>query len=273
MPAEFEALACHTPGMSAVRASSCQAFPRHMHDEFGIGVILSGAQRSASGRGPVEAGPGSLITVNPGEIHDGIPLSETGRRWHMLYLAPALVADLAADLQQDRIAGSGTGQEFTLPVLQDQRVASTFLTLFEKVTGSTARQDRLAVETALLQLAARLVDSRAKTVHAGGPAALMRAVERIDSDPADMVSLAELAQMAGLSRFQFLRAFCRQTGLTPHAYQVQRRIQLARRLILSGEPLATAASSAGFADQSHMTRLFRRTLGYTPGALATAFGG
>ena len=273
MPAEFEALACHTPGLSAVRASSSQAFPRHMHDEFGIGVILSGAQRSASGRGPVEAGPGALITVNPGEVHDGIPLSESGRRWHMLYLAPALVADLAADLQQDRVAGSGTGQEFTLPVLQDHRVASTFLTLFTKVTGSTAGEDRLAVEAALLQLTARLVDTRETAATVGGPAALMRAVERIDSDPSDQVSLAELAQMAGLSRFQFLRAFCRQTGLTPHAYQVQRRIHLARRLILAGQPLATAASSAGFADQSHMTRLFRRTLGYTPGALADARNG
>ncbi|MFZ1346580.1 MAG: helix-turn-helix transcriptional regulator, partial [Tabrizicola sp.] len=83
--------------------------------------------------------------------------------------------------------------------------------------------------------------------------------------------LAELAQMSGLSRFHFLRSFAKATGLTPHAFRLQARLHLARRLIQAGQPLADAAVEAGFADQSHMTRLFTRSYGMTPGGYARNF--
>ena len=76
--------------------------------------------------------------------------------------------------------------------------------------------------------------------------------------------------MSGLDRFQVLRSFARATGMTPHAYLVQRRIDLVRRLIASGQPLAQAAVASGFADQSHMTRIFVRKYGISPGAYARA---
>ena len=84
------------------------------------------------------------------------------------------------------------------------------------------------------------------------------------------VTLSDLAVASGLDRFQMLRSFTRATGLTPHAYLVQRRIDLARRLIASGQPLADAAIASGFADQSHMTRIFVRKYGISPGAYARA---
>lgn len=65
-------------GVEAVEAATRHAFPRHTHQQFGIGVIHQGAQKSASGRGMVEAGPGDVITVNPNEVHDGSPIGEAG---------------------------------------------------------------------------------------------------------------------------------------------------------------------------------------------------
>lgn len=88
----------------------------------------------------------------------------------------------------------------------------------------------------------------------------------MDDDPAAELALSTLAAAAGLSRYQFLRAFSRLTGLPPHAYLLQRRVQRARRLVRAGLPLAEAAAASGFADQSHMTRCFVRSLGLTPGA-------
>ena len=72
----------------------------------------------------------------------------------------------------------------------------------------------------------------------------------------------------GLSRIQLLRAFAQATGLTPHAYLIQRRVQLARRLLRGGASLAEASAEAGFADQSHLHRVFLARHGYTPGAYA-----
>ena len=98
----------------------------------------------------------------------------------------------------------------------------------------------------------------------------MRARQRLDDDPATDPGLDALAREAGLSRFQLLRAFARELGMTPHAYLVQRRLALARSLLDAGQPIAQAALAAGFSDQSHLTRAFRRCLGYTPAAYSGA---
>jgi AraC-like DNA-binding protein len=102
--------------------------------------------------------------------------------------------------------------------------------------------------------------------------AIRRARALIDDAPAVSVTLADLARESGLSRFQVLRGFARATGLTPHAYVMQRRIDLARSLIAGGIPLAEAAATSGFADQSHMTRQFVRNFGISPGVYAGAVG-
>jgi AraC-like DNA-binding protein len=79
------------------------------------------------------------------------------------------------------------------------------------------------------------------------------------------VTLAELAAISGVSRFQLLRGFVRDIGVTPHAYLVQLRVRLARRLLAQRHTPAQAALLAGFADQSHLTRAFVRQVGVTPG--------
>ncbi len=85
------------PGLEAVSVSSDRAFPRHAHDQVGIGIVLAGGHRSWSGIGTVEAFPGDVITVNPGEIHDGLPVQARVRTWQMLYLDPSLIDDLIGE--------------------------------------------------------------------------------------------------------------------------------------------------------------------------------
>jgi len=58
-------------GIDAMSASTSRTYPRHTHDQYGIGVIDRGGHASLSGRGQVQAGTGNLIFVNPGEVHDG----------------------------------------------------------------------------------------------------------------------------------------------------------------------------------------------------------
>ncbi|KQY88725.1 MULTISPECIES: AraC family transcriptional regulator [Roseateles] len=253
----FELLRSGVAGIEAVAADSAHAFGRHTHEQFGIGLIERGAQKSASGRGVVEACAGDLITVNPGEVHDGKPVDATGRRWRMLYLDPAPVLDAARDI------APCASFEFTAPVLRDAALSLRFRSLFD---ATTAGGDALQSETALLALIAQLL--RPTPQHAAPVASIALARERIDDDPAAAPTLAALAAEAGLSRYQFLRAFTRLTGLPPHAYLLQRRVQHARQLVRRGLPLADAAAASGFADQSHMTRCFVRSLGMTPGAFA-----
>ncbi len=110
-------------GVQAVAARSGRAFARHTHDQYGIGVIRHGAQVSHSGRGQVEAGPGHVITVNPGEVHDGAPIGGE-RAWQMLYLDPAVVAGAADALPAAR------GFEFEHLVMDAPALAADLLALY-----------------------------------------------------------------------------------------------------------------------------------------------
>ncbi len=258
----IQPLPCVHPGIEAVQADSAMAFGRHMHLQFGLGVIEHGAQRSASGRGPVEAGAGDTITVNPGEVHDGTPLGDGGRAWRMLYLEPALVANLAADV----LPGTCTAFEFHAPALRDARLAAQVRALFAAATAPAAPSVDVRVQECLLSVLGALLRPRPHE----HPAAIAPARAMMDDDPATPWSLEQLAAEAGLSRYQLVRHFARATGLTPHAYLLQQRLQHARRLMAGGTPLAEAAITSGFADQSHLTRVFSRSFGMTPGAYARA---
>jgi transcriptional regulator GlxA family with amidase domain len=84
------------------------------------------------------------------------------------------------------------------------------------------------------------------------------------------VPLAELASAAGLTRFELVRRFRQQTGITPHAFQTNLRVARARGMLSAGESIARIAATCGFADQAHLTRTFRRAVGVTPGRFAAA---
>lgn len=244
-------------GATAVEARSARSFARHMHDEYGIGIIRAGAQRSWSGRGTVEAGAGDLITVNPGEVHDGAPIGES-RTWAMLYVAPPHMAAIVSDLNE----GARGTMEFSDPVVRDDLVAKRFAAAYAAQIGhanQVLEEQLILLVAGLLHQASALAATRSALAHAKA---------RIDDDPAGDHPLAALAQEAGSSRFQTLRGFARLTGLTPHAYVVQRRLDLARAMIRRGAALADAASAAGFADQSHFHRSFMRRYGLTPGNYA-----
>jgi AraC-like DNA-binding protein len=251
------------PGIEAVEADSNHRFPKHTHDQFGIGVILRGAQTSLSGRGMVDAGLGNVITVNPGEVHDGLPIGDRGRAWRMLYFDPAIVLDALSDIFDEKGV-----QEFHHPVLVDGMAATQFLTLFALATSGQP-DITLAQQSRLFLLIQSLVSGVQASV--GVPDALRRVRALLDDLPADDVTLADLAKVSGLSRFQVLRSFSRLTGLSPHAYLMQRRADRARQFIRQGMALAEAAAASGFADQSHMTRIFVGKYGVTPGVYAAAF--
>jgi AraC-like DNA-binding protein len=82
-------------------------------------------------------------------------------------------------------------------------------------------------------------------------------------------SLDEIAREVGVSRFYFLRLFKASTGLSPHAYLMMRRLELAKHLIQQGKTLAQAAYDAGFADQSHLTRHFNSCVWIYPRSIST----
>ncbi|RUL79048.1 AraC family transcriptional regulator [Dyella choica] len=244
------------PGVEAWSLFSEHAFPRHAHDQFGIGVITAGAQKSWSGAGTVESAVGDVIMVNPGEMHDGSPIGGA-REWHILYLEPSLVLrELADEL--------GGGDVEFRPVARDRSLAAEVIKLLGSLESVGASCDD--AQEQLLACLVRIM----QRYRMSGPRlprtspAIARAVEWIDAEPDAATPLCELAAACGMSRFQLIRGFMRDMGTTPHAYRIQQRVRLARRCLAQGHCAAEAAALSGFADQSHLTRAFVRQLGITP---------
>ncbi len=254
---EFRLMRSPLAGLRLAVAHTQRRFDRHTHAEYGIGVLDAGGQRSGSGRGPVEAVRGQIMTVNPGEVHDGAPLQGAPRRWRMVYFAPALW-ELGPAMPH-----------WLHPVMADGRLVRLFDALFD--TARTACE-ALPVEERLVALLHHAPATAAREPERTGPGVRVfaDAREQLADAGSPTPSLAALAQRAGLSRYHFLRAFAAAHGLPPHAWAQQQRLARAEHQLARGMAPAQAAVAAGFADQSHLTRAFRRFRGYTPGAYAAA---
>ncbi|WP_246665097.1 AraC family transcriptional regulator [Neorhizobium sp. P12A] len=185
-----------------------------------------------------------------------------------LYLPRQAFDEITDKLGVDRITapalgpGSATGDTVVenllsclIPVVgKPDRMNSRFLDYIGK-----------AFNTHLVQRYGGISISPLAIVGGLTPWQLRRARDTIDARLDQEVSLAQLASDCGLSTSHFARAFARSTGTPPHRWLMQRRVDRAKELMLTGAPLAEIAVMCGFSDQSHLTRVFSQTTGMTPG--------
>lgn len=252
-------------GTYSTHTLSGRHFGRHWHDAYGFGILEEGAQRSASGRGRVDAFAGQVITTNPGEVHDGSPLGSATRRW--------CIVSVDADVLSSLIGPGGAAAEIARPVIDDPALFHALQRLFRRLEcwrarGGNRATEMLACEESLVETAVLLVRRHGTVrLRTEVPDCNLRRIRELLADaPLDPPSLAEMAAMTGLSRYQVLRRFERTYGLPPHAWLLSRRAEYALNLIRAGETLIEASAASGFADQSHMTRVFVHLYGFTPGA-------
>jgi len=236
----------------------------HTHDTYVVGTIVSGCERFNI-RGELHrAGSGDLVFVNPGEVHDGEPEGDYFT-YRMSYPSIALVKTLTIDIfSRDKLREP----YFRDPVVHDPALAALFGQSHAAMerAGRKLESDQAFLSAMSLMLT-RYSDyrlaARPQPGFERGPVA--RAKDYLDAHFARDVGLAELAGEAGLSRHYLIRAFRKETGLTPHAYLTDRRVEAARKLLRGGLPPADVALQCGFFDQSHLNKVFKARIGVTPG--------
>jgi AraC-like DNA-binding protein len=243
-------------------------FTRHWHDTYALGTVESGGETFMARGERHYVRRGSLVLLNPGDIHDGETADPAGWRYRMLYPAPAVLARVASE-----IAGRPTpAPHFRRAVVHDPEAARLLLAAHyaaERSRSALERQARLTEALALL--VTRHADPAPIPVKTNGEHARIRRVcDLIEDGLGEDLALDTLAAEARMSSWHFLRVFRRETGATPHFYVLQRRLARARRLLEAGEPVAEVAAATGFSDQSHLTNRFRRTYGVTPAVFRLA---
>lgn len=230
----------------------------HAHDEFTVGLCTGGTEVIDYRGGRLRPTPGSIVVLDPGEMHTGGPDTAGGYAYQALYAAPSLLTD----------GTTGGLPHFSEPLLDDPELAAAFRAAH---TDLSACPDPLEAESRLPWLLtalarrhsmARPADDRIPGADRIAHAVRTRLADELTTPP----SLADLATDLGLSRYQLLRAFRTTVGIPPYAWLAQYRVIRAKGLLESGLRPAEVASLVGFADQAHLTRWFRRVMGVTPAA-------
>ncbi|HJQ59939.1 MAG TPA: AraC family transcriptional regulator [Vineibacter sp.] len=238
----------------------------HTHDTYVIGAIVAGCETWRVRGARHYACPDDLVFVHPHEVHDGEPYGG-GYRYRMTYPSVALLQDIAAQLSGR--TGIGTPY-FAEPVVRDPPGAA----LVEAAHCAMEHgADPLAADELLTRAYCHCLVHHAciAPTATGREAGAVGRVKALLADRAAAdLPLAALATEAGLSPYHLIRAFRRATGLTPHAWRVNLRIERAKARLRRGEAPADVATATGFCDQPHLTRAFKARVGVTPGAYRLA---
>lgn len=248
------------PGLERIEAFfHGHAFDPHRHDTYALGVTLSGVQ-SFHYRGSRRDNPaGHAIVLHPDELHDGRAGVEAGFRYRMLYIEPRLV--------RAALGGRARSLPFVpAGISGDRRLVRAIGRALADLDGAPCgfETDDIVLSLAEAMLA---LDPAQRRPAAGriDHAAVERARQFLDAGLDRGVHSAEIEAVSGLDRFTLARHFRASFGTSPYNYLVMRRLDRARALLGAGAGLAEIAAACGFADQSHMTRQFRRAYGLTPG--------
>lgn len=249
------------PSVPAVRevyhATFDHAYPMHAHDGWTVMIVDSGAVSYDLHRTGHIAAPGAVTLLPPGIPHDGRSV-QGGQpyRKRVIYtdsgwLPPMAIAPAEAS-----------------PTLAS---AEPLVTVKRIHAALQEPGDMLGAEQGMLILRDSLLAHLGTPDTAARDAPLARRVRAVlDERLTESFTLAEIAAEVGAHPSHLIRAFSREFGLAPHQYVVSRRVDIARRLLVDGIRPASAAVEAGFHDQAHLTRHFRRILGSTPAAFAAS---
>jgi len=241
----------HVESRRACHSRAC--YKPHSHPTFSIGAVDAGGSIfTGSKDGQAVLANGSLVLVPAGCVHACNPLPDTLWSYQMLHLDAQWLQAHAPGLDGD------TATVLHCPLLYAQFCAMNAL-LFS--SASTAEKDAalLAFLGACASARADVLPSERKPV----PQRLAPVLATLQARPS--ASLRQLAQAAGLSPYQLIRAFRAATGMTPHAFQLNAHVNRARSGLQAGTALAQLAHELGFADQSHFQRVFKAHTGITPG--------
>ncbi|MFJ8504927.1 AraC family transcriptional regulator [Streptomyces avermitilis] len=243
----------------------------HSHDTYSFGITDVGAQSFHCRGADHTSGAGMVMAFNPDEVHDGRAAVELGYQYRIVHIGPSVVCDILADASDGRTGGMPL---FMRPVLTDPVLTGALARLHAALVDRSSPLVREELLTAaVLAMAERGATRTPRMRTLAGQAqrqAARRARALLNEAFLEPLSANDLAEAAGCSRFALYRAFREEYGMPPSDYQRLLRLRRARRLLTGGLAAADAAASAGFSDQAHFNRWFKRTYGITPGTFQRA---
>lgn len=255
------------PGIKALSCSSDFVFDNHIHSGHVLWLNSEGGEKFKVLGTTSVLQPGSISIIEPGVVHSNHPLAKSKRHLRSLYLENDFF------LYLEKLLTGSSSQKYTLPtkVLKNSSHWQDALGLHEAIiTGKS----RLFIEELCISLFTQISD-----LHFGSPATngsttkgdnrIYTIIDYMRAHIGEEISLKTLAEIARCTSYHIIRLFKETVGMSPHAYLLQLRLEKAQKLIDEGKTITDAALEAGFSDQSHLTRRFKKRFGITPGIYGT----
>lgn len=229
----------------------------HSHASFCIGAITGGRSTYVSGDSHQQVSEGTVVLMNPGVVHTCNPIDGEPWSYLMLYVDLPWLQTLGF---QPLEALSSRSQALY------QHLCQLHALLEDDQFSVSSKYSALSIFFS--ELIAQIPSSAAGAGRVNPR--LLTAAAFIREHCTRPLLLEEISQAAGMSTSYLIRAFKQQFGLTPHGYLIDQRVQFARARLRLGGVIAEVALEAGFADQAHLQRAFKRQLAATPGHYRSA---
>lgn len=239
------------------------AYKRHSHREYGIAVTRRGIQSFHCEKDLYHVSQNGIITFNPEEVHDGYSELESGLEYQMLYISQKKMQKLARQVCGDKFSYF----YFANTVQYDLQLAVKLLSLFKAINmveNECEIQSKFYDAVTNLMLKHGIFSQKPVRIREDN-SLIDQACQYITANASRSISLEDIAAEVNLSPYYFSRLFKQTTGLSPHSYLNQQRVEFVKNRINQAVSLAELALKAGFSDQSHMNRRFKEIYGITPG--------
>jgi len=238
--------------------NSGKHYKPHMHQTFSVGAIDQGEVIYQVGGQTALLRPGSLALINPEILHSCNPTESHIRSYYMLYLDIDWCLQLQQSLRQVE-----TFNPANKILLEDDLLYRQYIIVLESLMNEGEILEKEQLLVALLEnIFLRVCDQAEK---ADVPSLAIEKLKRQLSKNLNRdMSMTQLAATHQTNPYTLLRHFKAATGITPYAYRLNCKIELARKLLQEGQELSQVALDCGFFDQSHFHRHFKAITTVTP---------
>ncbi|MEM9215578.1 MAG: AraC family transcriptional regulator [Cyanobacteria bacterium P01_F01_bin.150] len=256
------------PGLELFEAQLfSHRFSKHFHETYTIGFNEQGQGTSFCQGEHQGLYPGRFNLINPGEVHTGEALcQDSGWSFRNIYIDVATVQHIMEQCEWPNAL-----PYFKSVSAVDASLQTKFYRLFKVLVNDGAgAMSVLAQQSLLLDVLSHLFGRYGEaSIPLRSPGAESQAVttvrQYLEIHYGDRITLNELATLVNLNPHYLIRCFRQQVGCPPHQYQQQWQLLKAKQALQTNQRIAEIATDHGFYDQSHLTRVFKRTFGVTPG--------
>ena len=258
-----------------------QPFPNHFHEGYMVIFLDRGRRRLTCGQETAghprqyDLAAGDLVLLNPKEPHGCEPVSADGFDFRTLSIPEEVMTRAVRE-----VTGDPASTPLRFDTLVDYR--SELVPLLRELHQLILKEDRdFRKEELFLLLVERWLDKgpavssageeMAKSDNMGWEEPLEKVCAYLEERYAEPVALEELSAVAGFNKYALIRAFTSRKGITPYAYLTAVRVGEVKKQLERGASPLEAALASGFADQSHLSKVFKRLIGLTPGQYRAIF--